>query len=597
MINVFSRLSVFVAAFFLIVIVGCQTNGPIAVKGAGTGNGQLTDHTVLFVDEGPSGISEARRLGQTFPSSDFVATGLYLAPGDEVTVDVSFTRQGSGTPRLLIGTYSRYEEKWNPTEVELIRGTQTVSGRGKGGLLYIRYHTENGEEPGGQVRLEFKSGALKVPHFKLGETDHRDWQHQLEKRKKAPDVILESNHAMIVVSREHALEFRNEDQADLLTLLDRVMDAEAEISGLTNSGGIHQRNRHKVLLTETDMEDTYMAATWYRTWYHKDAIRHILTTNGLQHDGWGPWHEIGHMHQQDAWTWQGLGEVTVNIYSLAAERVLGNGRSRLARDHVWAEVALYLNLPDSERDFNSEETNYFVRLAMYQQLWIAFGDEFYQKLHRRTREGTPGLENREDKMRYFMLQATEISGVDLGDFFRRWGLRVDESVYSEIASKGLSLPGQDLTKLTDDPNFIFPDEPWAEVIDFSSEETSKEGKINGRAERLVDGMKGTYWHSAWEETIEEFPHHLIFRILKPQEVRGFEFTQRANGARHVREIEILVSSDNLKWESMGTFELDSVTTPQKVSLPARKKIAYFKVIMKSAYDGESYAAMDEIRIY
>src|SRR5690625_7667351 len=113
---------------------------------------------------------------------------------------------------------------------------------------------------------------------------------------------------------------------------------------------------------------------------------------------------------------------------------------------------------------------------MYQQLWIAFGDEFYQKLHRRTREGTPGLENREDKMRYFMLQATEISGVDLGDFFRRWGLRVDESVYSEIASKGLSLPGQDLTKLTDDPNFLFLDEPRAAVIDLDPEQRSKEEK-------------------------------------------------------------------------------------------------------------------------
>src|SRR5690625_7584899 len=106
-------------------------------------------------------------------------------------------------------------------------------------------------------------------------------------------------------------------------------------------------------------------------------------------------------------------------------------------------------------------------------------------------------------MRYFMLQATEISGVDLGDCFRKWGLRVDESVYSEFASKGLSLPGQDLTKLTDDPNFIFPDEPWAEAIAFSSEATSKEGKINGRAERMIAGMKGTKWHSAWEETIEE----------------------------------------------------------------------------------------------
>lgn len=595
MIRVFFKLYVFMAALFL--YYGCQTIGPVAGKTVVKGKDFSAGNTVLVVDEVPSGVSEAVRLRQSFPSSDFETTGLYLLPGEEVTVDVSYTRQGSGTPRLLIGTYSRYEEKWNPTEVDLIRGTQTVSGTGKGGLLYIRYHTENGEEPEGQVRLEFKSGAIKVPHFKLGETDNREWQHQLELRTESPDVILESNHGIVVVSREHALEFRNEDQERLLTLLDRIMDAEAAISGLIDSGGIHQRNRHKVLLTETDMEDTYMAATWYRTWYHTDAIRHILTANGLQHDGWGPWHEIGHMHQQDAWTWHGLGEITVNIYSLAAERAIGNGRSRLTRDNVWAEAVLYLNLPDAERDFNSEETSYFVRLAMYQQLWIAFGDEFYQELHRRTRESSPRLENREDKMRYFMLQATEISGVNLAEFFRRWGLRADQSVYDEIASKELPEPRQNLTMLTDDPNFVFPDEPWAEVIDFSSEETSGEGRINGRAERLIDGLKGTFWHSAWEETIEEFPHHLTFRVLKPQEVRGFEFTQRVNGVRHVREIEILVSRDNQEWESMGTFELDSVTTPQTVALPSKKTVAYFKVIMKSAYDGESFAALDEIRIY
>lgn len=554
-------------------------------------------NTALTFPEVPSGLAEAQRLGHSFPSSDFYATGFYLPPETEATIHVAYNQMGSGTPRLLIGTYSRYEGKWNPTEIDLKEGIQTVTGTGNGGLLYIRYHASHDLKPTGEVTVEFMNGAVEAPYYKLGKTDKQQWLNQLKNHTESPDVILESERGMIVVSREHATKFKDEDQELLLTHLDEIIYSEAAISGLDDVSGIHQSNRHKVMLTETDMEDTYMAATWYRTWYHKGAIRYIMTVDGLQNDGWGPRHEIGHMHQQEAWTWQEVREVTVNIYALAAERDEKNGPSRLVRDNVWAETAVYFSIPDQIRDFNSDQTGYFVRLAMFHQLWLAFGDDFYHQLHRITREQQPALDNREEKMRYFMLQASVIGGVDLGDFFRKWGFRVNDSVYEEIAALNLSSPDFDISRLTDDPYFEFPEEQWAKVIGYSSEEVSGEGAVNGRADRVIDGLKGTHWHSRWTDDPAEFPHFITIMMNELAVVNGFEFTQRENGMRHVKDIEILVSIDQIKWESMGEFELKQTVGPQTVELPSKKTFRYIQILMKSSHDGLPFAALDEIRVY
>jgi hypothetical protein len=32
----------------------------------------------------------------------------------------------------------------------------------------------------------------------------------------------------------------------------------------------------------------------------------------------GQWHEVGHNHQKSEWTWDCLGEVSVNFFSIAA---------------------------------------------------------------------------------------------------------------------------------------------------------------------------------------------------------------------------------------------------------------------------------------
>ena len=90
----------------------------------------------------------------------------------------------------------------------------------------------------------------------------------------------------------------------------------------------------------------------------------------------------------------------------------------------------------------------FVRLGMFQQLWRAYGDNFFQQLHRKTREEKPTLDTDAKKMRYFMLKACEVSGNDLTGFFKKWGLQAD-TVYAEIAALRLSAPTTDPSTLTD----------------------------------------------------------------------------------------------------------------------------------------------------
>ncbi|MBC9796561.1 M60 family metallopeptidase [Sinomicrobium weinanense] len=540
-------------------------------------------------NETPSGQEEAARLGQSFPASDFTPSGFYLPPGTDLMVKMEQLEQGSGTPVLLIGSYSRYEAKWNPAEVQLHKGINTIKGDEYGGLLYVRYNAKSNNVSSGRVRLEFMNGHEPLPYFVLGETTNGQWQTMLDTWTEAPDVQLVSDKAIIVASRDKALQYRDDDQNQLLTLVDEVLKTEDDISGLDGSAPEHQRNVHRILMTETDKDDTFMAATWYRTWYHRDVANHILTVEGLGNNGWGPWHELGHMHQQSAWTWDTLGEVTVNIYALAAERAMGVSPSRLVRDGVWYAVADYLALSDEERDFNSNAAGLFVRLAMFQQLWLAYGDEFFQELHKHTREEQPSLSSREEKMRYFMLKACEISGNDLAEFFRKWGLKASASVYDEIAALNLPQPDIDLTTLTDDPDW---DSRWL-VTDYSSQETAGE---NGRASNIIDGDPATYWHTRWFDNAAEYPHYVTVDMKESAAVGGFTLTQR-DGQRKVKDLEIQVSNDNQDWESLGDFVLEDNATPQNIDLAESRSFRYFKLIMKSAHDGLQFAAMAEVAVY
>jgi len=578
-----------VVAFFAMLSVSCERNLLSETVIEPADSLSIAFDSIQTFQEKPSGQREARRLGQSNPASDFTSTGLFVPPNTDLVLYVEQLEPGSGIPRLLIGSYSRYQARWDPRSVNLTTGLQTITGDALGGLLFIRYPANDNSAISGRIRIEFRQGHQPVPHFILGKTSNAQWQSMLDNWTTAPDVLLENGTNIIVSSRAKALAYRSEDQQELMQLLEQVSDAEYAISGIDNSSPQHARNTHKIIMTETDMADTYMAATWYRTWYHTDVMNTILTVNGIRNDGWGPWHELGHMHQQGAWTWEGLGEVTVNIYSLAAERKMGIPTSRLTRDGVWNAAMDYLAVPYAEKSFNAETTDLFVRLAMFQQLWLGFGDSFYQRLHKETREDQVSLSTTEQKMRYFMLKACTISGKNLTEFFRKWGLKVNESVYLEIAALGLPAPTEDLTTKTDDPDW---ENKWL-VVGYSSQETAGE---NGRASNLVDGNAATYWHSRWSTNPDTYPHFVSIDMKESKLINGFALTQR-NGSRKVKDIEIQVSSDNLNWSSVGDYALTESTTAQQVTLASAVSARYFKLIFKSGFDGTGFAAMAEVSIF
>ena len=438
------------AAFFLLSVLFLQACG-------GGGATNVTDDGLsranpLQFSEVASAAYESDRLRNT-PTPDFRFTGLYAPPGVTITVNVEGEPAGKNNLKLLVGTYSRYNNGGrDPAFFALKKGINTFVVGDFGGLVYIQYTVYDKPNPDNlhPLTFTFQQGFVRAPNYVLGQTTKANWKKQLSTYISAPDVVMESKRAFMVFSRENALLWQDNDQDLVLNTADQILDAESAISGLDNSSETHRRNTNQFLLTQA--EDGWMYATNFRTAYSAGAAKFAFTpliTGRLPNSGdaWGIWHELGHLHQQP-WTWSELGEVTVNIYSLAAERSLGVSPGRLVSDKVWPRITSHLASTQANKNFNADSVDVFVRLGMFQQLWLAYGDNFFQQLHRKTREEKPTLDTDAKKMRYFMLKTCIISGKDLTGFFKKWGLQAD-TVYAEIAALRLSAPTTDPSTLTD----------------------------------------------------------------------------------------------------------------------------------------------------
>lgn len=84
---------------------------------------------------------------------------------------------------------------------------------------------------------------------------------------------------------------------------------------------------------------------------------------------------------------------------------------------------------------------------MYQQLWLKYGDDFFIKLHKVAREEANQLYTDQEKMSYFILKASEITGTNLNDFFRKWGFKLPSASFTIVDNLNLPLPSEDLTLL------------------------------------------------------------------------------------------------------------------------------------------------------
>ncbi len=424
---------------FIAILVACADNDSAQQKSKEQNNEIANVYTLV---EKPSSIKEAERLGQWFPASDFDALGIYLPPGQPIEIGVNNLR-GSTQPKLLVGTYSRYLAEDEPTVHDLVAGQNSITDK-TGGLLYLQYVTEGVAT--GKVEVTVKGGE-PIPVYTLGETSHEDWLHMLSSMSY-DDVLFVSNRTMVVVSKETALNFKDLSQDEMLRTLDRISDIEDYISGIDGSSDLHKPNVHKLLITETADTDYFLAAEEHRVLVISSACNKFMDPNEAATEAWGIWHEMGHMRQTVNWDWDEVDEVTVNIYSLAAKRGLKSNKIWLEGNEVWDMLDDYFKIPLQDRIYNtSKMLKGKGRLAMFQQLWLAYGDEFYIKVHRLTREEKAETPETEHKMAYFILVSSKASGYNLKDFFTEWGFKIHQKHFDALDALNLPKPTIDLLAL------------------------------------------------------------------------------------------------------------------------------------------------------
>jgi len=277
----------------------------VACAGSSNSESGAENHRAVYViAEKPTAYQEADRLGIWFPASDFEPLGLYLPPDQAIEISVR-NITGDTQPKLLVGTYSRHKYDDVPTVYDLSAGSNIVSDP-EGGLLYLQFVTEH--VPSSEVEI-IVDGGRPIPSYVLGESTHDDWLEQLE-TMDYEDVLFISGRTFVVVSKQAALQFRDEDQDAMLTTLDRVSDTADYISGIDGSSDLHKRNVHKILLTELAEEE-------YRILVPTKSLKFVMDSDFASSASWGLWHEMGHHRQALNWDWNEVDEVTVNIYSLA----------------------------------------------------------------------------------------------------------------------------------------------------------------------------------------------------------------------------------------------------------------------------------------
>ncbi|WP_326606844.1 M60 family metallopeptidase [Streptomyces sp. NBC_01799] len=396
----------------------------------------------------PAAEAERLRLGQALRGSEFQPTGLYVPAGTAL----SFTVQPDDglLPTLWIGAWDYYGEVTEPRSYPLTAGANTVTDP-HGGPVYLTL-TGSGERAG----VVFRSGAVPMPVFTLGCTSEADYQHQLDTLTTSPYVELHAPHTIMTLTRDGALLYRGEDHAALLGLVETIIDSHARISGLDGSKPVHRRKAGPYHFTEVSKVPTGVGA--YATHGYNGFPRAYLdratTVEGLRTRGWGLYHELGHLHQQMAYKPGGLTEVTVNIYSLAAQRTLRQPSNLLTVD---ATTGL-TSFQSAQRKFGTAGLTYeksfgaYEKLVPLRQLELAFGDDFWPRLHKLVREENPQSDYTETDKRYRALAtySSRVAGYDLTDFYvNTWAFPIDATGKAELAALHLPKPPVDPSTLTD----------------------------------------------------------------------------------------------------------------------------------------------------
>lgn len=84
---------------------------------------------------------------------------------------------------------------------------------------------------------------------------------------------------------------------------------------------------------------------------------------------------------------------------------------------------------------------------------------------------------------------------------------------------------------------------------------------------------------------------------KSQIAKGFTLTQRSGLSRAIKDFELLISVDGISFTSVKNFVTAKTNGSQYFTFITPATFRYFKVISKSAWDNQQFAAIAEVGMF
>jgi hypothetical protein len=401
--------------FFSLIFVGGISVKADVLETQETSNQETIDETeqkgITKVYAGRGG-AENNRISQLrdYRYSYLDPVGVYAQVGDVLTVNVQ-EKEGM---KLAIGSPKRNTEK----TFVLKQGENTIQVENEGPVYVINTTDED-------VTISVNGASGQMPFFTLGETTVEEFKAQMTQFTNAKDVQLVSQKAMVTVSYAMAKKYLGNPE-ELMKYYDRFLLAQDKVSGITDEGKpVNHTDRHLQHFVEVPFQ--YMYTDQEYMGFHGDlAMERLLKTN----NGWGVWHESGHQRQQTPWKWSGVKESTVNIYSMAAQKELYGKITAL--DQYYPQMYQYLAKDNSEKVFNDLSND--VKMVMFGQLEMIFGEKFYPRLHQYYRENRINISSDAEKIQQFILNVSKITGYNMADYFEKWGFTINENIKVEMSN-------------------------------------------------------------------------------------------------------------------------------------------------------------------
>ncbi|RDA82972.1 hypothetical protein CP532_4467 [Ophiocordyceps camponoti-leonardi (nom. inval.)] len=402
----------------------------------------------------PRATDEMSRLRQWFQWSDLQPTGFYLRPGTPLEVIVAGGSSRGPRPDLVIGTPELVNPR-NQSDDFLPGGQRSKRldfGFNKvmcpvGGIIYVRYTYNLGSGPPPPITLTLGEGmaAQPFPLFRQGLTTDQEWRKMLM-MTQVPFAELEGRRVIVTGLASHAMRYAlmGQKQDDLLEAYEQILAAQDRISGLFRHGtsSRHRPSPLRPMIVQSSNGrngNAYHFRAAIPARHHED----IWWKPALQRS-WIVWHELGHQRQQVfSWSWDNLRETTVNIYSLAAQRTWRNRYGKHGSSEEWRRAKEFLADWQANRTVDFDMTDDFIRLAMFEQLRVIFGDGFYHALHTMARDSLP-RKTTEEKKFFFMTRAAVIAKLNLKDYFEKWGLKPQPTTVRWMSR--YPTPVEDLTR-------------------------------------------------------------------------------------------------------------------------------------------------------